>query len=88
MKELDIICLLMWKISQNLTGKNMYELKFYINHSNRYCNQQRIPPSYKTPTVAANGVFLSEKVFLEICKIHRKTPVPQSLLIKLQFWFY
>ena len=62
----------------------MYELKFYINHSSRYCNQQRIPPSYKTPTVAANGVFLSEKVFLEICKIHRKTPVPQSLLINLE----
>ena len=28
---------------------------------------------------AATGGVLEEKVFLEICEIHRKTPVPESL---------
>ena len=30
---------------------------------------------------AATGWVLEEKVFLEICEIHRKTPVPESF-----FW--
>ena len=30
---------------------------------------------------AATGGVLEEKVFLEICEIHRKTPVPESF-----FW--
>ena len=70
-------------LKKNIQNKNF----LYIKLTTAQIQIMQSNTKYKTFSKKAGAVFRScsvKKVSLKFRKIHRKTPVPESLLIKLQ----